>query len=128
MKDEHVENSPPSFVPPAVTSRSASGSSTRFHRSSHDARRQFQKADETIPICIVGLPPRICKSGSQHRTFRLRHLHGRVRRQGTLRAAEFDQDEKAQTFTLCRADNLAQFTYSLSRFEKITAARYAGGR
>ena len=44
----------------------------------------------------------------------------------TMRAAEFDQDEKARTFTLCRADNQAQFAYSLSRFEKITAARYTG--
>jgi hypothetical protein len=44
----------------------------------------------------------------------------------TIRAAEFDQDKKAQTFTLRRADNRAQFAYSLSRFEKITASRYKG--
>ena len=44
-----------------------------------------------------------------------------------IRAAEFDHDEEDQTFTLCRADNQAQFAYSLSRFEKITSARYAGG-
>jgi hypothetical protein len=41
-----------------------------------------------------------------------------------IRAAEFDQDERARTFTLCRADNRSQFTYSLSRFEKLSAARY----
>jgi len=46
--------------------------------------------------------------------------------QQTIRTAEFDQDEKARTFTLYRADNQAQFAYSLSRFEKITAARYKG--
>jgi hypothetical protein len=44
----------------------------------------------------------------------------------TIRAVEFDQDKKAHTFTLCRADNQAQFAYSLSRFEKIAAARYTG--
>ena len=46
----------------------------------------------------------------------------------TMRAAEFDQDEKARTFTLCRADDRWQFAYSFSRFEKITAGRYAGWR
>jgi hypothetical protein len=44
----------------------------------------------------------------------------------TIRAAEFDHDEKARVFTLCRADNQAQFAYSMARFEKITATRYAG--
>ena len=37
-------------------------------------------------------------------------------------------DEKAHTFTLCRADNYWQFAYSFSRFEKITAGRYAEWR
>jgi len=44
----------------------------------------------------------------------------------TIRTSEFDYDQKAHTFTLRRADNAAQYAYSLSRFEKITAARYKG--
>jgi hypothetical protein len=44
----------------------------------------------------------------------------------TIRTVKFNQDAEAQTFTLHRADNQPQFTYSMSRFEKITAGRYKG--
>ena len=44
----------------------------------------------------------------------------------TIRAPEFDEDKAEQTFTLCRADNDAQFNYSMIRFEKIFAGRYKG--
>src|SRR5262249_1134187 len=44
----------------------------------------------------------------------------------TIRTKEFDQDAEQKTFTLHRADNQPQFTYSMSRYEKITAGRYKG--
>ena len=43
-------------------------------------------------------------------------------------APEYKRDVEQQTFTLCRADDQAQFTYSMSRFDKMTADRYAGWR
>src|SRR5262249_50870182 len=44
----------------------------------------------------------------------------------TTRTEQFDQDEKDRTFTLCRADNEAQFAYSMVRFEKMAADRFKG--
>src|SRR5262249_31798271 len=39
---------------------------------------------------------------------------------------EFKRDVESKTFTLCRADNFAQFAYSMVRFKKLTADRYKG--
>ena len=33
---------------------------------------------------------------------------------------------EAKTFTLCRADNLAQFSYFMSRYKKISTGSYQG--
>ena len=41
-------------------------------------------------------------------------------------APEYKTDIERKTFTLCRADDQAQFNYSMSRFDKMTADRYAG--
>ena len=41
-------------------------------------------------------------------------------------APEYKRDIEQKTFTLCRADDQAQFNYSMSRFDKMTADRYAG--
>lgn len=41
-------------------------------------------------------------------------------------APEYKRDVEHQTFTLCRADDRPQFAYSMSRFKKMTADRYAG--
>jgi hypothetical protein len=90
---------------------------------------KFEKADETIPICLIGLhhdysecmEPRgnierfdfgICMAAFDGRT--------------TIQNDAFDSDIESQTFTLLRADNEAQFAYSMRRFEKITADRYRG--
>ena len=43
-------------------------------------------------------------------------------------APEYKTDIERKAFTLCRADNQAQFNYSMSRFDKMTADRYAGWR
>ena len=87
---------------------------------------KFEKADETIPVCIIGLLPQFANPKDNIARFDFGICMAAFDGKQTMRAAEFDQDEKAHTFTLCRADNQAQFSYSLSRFEKITAARYAG--
>ena len=43
-------------------------------------------------------------------------------------APEYKRDVEQKTFTLCRADDWSQFNYSMSRFDKLTADRYAGWR
>ena len=40
-------------------------------------------------------------------------------------AAQFEPDVREKTFTLCRADNTAQFNYSMKRFETLSS-RYDG--
>lgn len=87
---------------------------------------KFEKADETIPVCIIGLLPRFANPKDNVARFDFGICMAAFDGKQTIRAAEFDVDEGAHTFTMCRADNPAQFAYSLSRFEKITAARYAG--
>ena len=86
---------------------------------------KFEKADESIPVCLVGLTT-------------ARGMQDNLRRFdfGTCMAAwdgdevyvapEYTIDTNKKTFTLCRADNQAQFNYSLSRYRKLTADRYAG--
>ena len=89
---------------------------------------KFEKADETIPVCIIGLEPQFTTPKANIARFDFGVCMAAFDGKQTIRATEFDQDEKAHTFTLCRADNKAQFIYSVSRFEKITAGRYAEWR
>jgi hypothetical protein len=127
MKDEHVEEA-------AALLRSACsyvkvGDWKQYLGFSDPAMTRvakFEKADETIPICIIGLLPKYASPKHNISRFDFGICMAAFDGQQTMRAEEFDQDEKAHTFTLCRADNQAQFTYSMSRFEKITATRYAG--
>jgi hypothetical protein len=86
----------------------------------------YEKADEVTPICIIGLLPDFASPRDNIARFDFGICMAAFDGKQTMRAAEFDQDERARTFTLCRADSQAQFNYSLSRFEKITAARYTG--
>jgi Poly A polymerase head domain len=86
---------------------------------------KFEKADETIPVCLIGLK-------------KARGMQANLRRFdfGTCMAAwdgdevyvapEYKRDVERKTFTLCRADNWPQFNYSMCRFDKMTADRYAG--
>jgi hypothetical protein len=87
---------------------------------------KFEKADETIPVCIIGLLPSFANQQDNILRFDFGICMAAFDGKRVLRTAKFDQDEKAHTFTLYRADNYAQYAYSLSRFEKITAARYKG--
>jgi hypothetical protein len=87
---------------------------------------KFEKADETIPICIIGLRPGCATPGNNMARFDFGICMAGFDGDKLIRTEEFDLDEKARTFTLYRADNLAQYKYSISRFEKITAGRYQG--
>lgn len=87
---------------------------------------KFEKADETIPICIIGLQPRFANPEANISRFDFGICMVAFDGQQTTRTAEFDHDVKEHAFTLHRADNQKQFDYSLSRFEKITVGRYAG--
>ena len=127
MKDEHVEEA-------AALLRSSSsyvkvGEWKEYLGFSDPAMTRvakFEKTDETVPICIIGLQPGFATPKSNIARFDFGICMAAFDGNQIIRTAEFDQDEKAQTFTLCRADNQAQFAYSVSRFEKITANRYKG--
>jgi hypothetical protein len=87
---------------------------------------KFEKADEEIPVCLIGLT----YSGLMEDNIR-RFDFGICMaawdgKHDPLLLPEFKDDCGSQTFTLHRADDLAQFRYSMSRFRKITADRYAG--
>jgi hypothetical protein len=87
---------------------------------------KFEKADETIPICIIGLLPCYVSPKANMGRFDFGICMAAFDGDKVIRTGEFDIDERAHTFTLYRADNAPQFAYSMSRFEKITAGRYAG--
>ena len=87
---------------------------------------KFEKADATIPVCIIGLVPGVVAPEDNIARFDFGICMAAFDGNKTIQAAQFDQDAEDQTFTLCRADNQPQFDYSLSRFEKIVANRYRG--
>ena len=85
----------------------------------------FEKADETIPICLIGLKQ---TQGMQANLARFDFGLCMAGWDGdkVYTAPEYKIDSEQKTFTLCRADNQTQFDYSMSRFDKMTADRYAG--
>src|SRR3974390_2540526 len=66
---------------------------------------KFEKADEKIPICIIGFLPGFSNPRRNGARFDFGICMAAFDGKQTMRAAEFGQDEKAHTFTLCRADN-----------------------
>jgi hypothetical protein len=127
MEDDHVEEA-------AALLRSACayvkvGEWAQYLEFSDPAMTRvakFEKADETIPICIIGLLPQFANPEKNIARFDFGICMAAYDGKQTLRTWKFEADEKAHAFTLHRADNPAQFAYSMSRFEKITAARFAG--
>jgi hypothetical protein len=87
---------------------------------------KFEKADEALPICIIGLKPEYTDPRDNISRFDFGVCMAAFDGEETFQAEEFDHDIASRTFTLLRADNEAQFAYSMSRFEKITAGRYSG--
>jgi Poly A polymerase head domain len=86
---------------------------------------KFEKADETIPVCLIGLAEDLSPHDNIAR-FDFGVCMAAWQGGSTLMitAAHFKRDIESKTFTLRRADNLAQFSYSMVRFEKLTADRY----
>jgi hypothetical protein len=87
---------------------------------------KFEKAEETIPLCIIGLKSNYAEPEENIARFDFGICMAAFDGENVIRADEFRDDVEDQTFTLCRADNVEQFNYSMSRYDKITAGRYNG--
>lgn len=87
---------------------------------------KFEKAEETIPVCIIGLKSKYAEPEANIARFDFGVCMAEFDGNEVLRAPEFDIDVENKVFTLHRADNFEQFAYSLSRHRKITAGRYQG--
>ena len=87
---------------------------------------KFEKADETIPLCIIGLKSKYVEPEANITRFDFGICMAAFDGENVLRTPEFDSDVENKVFTLHRADNFSQFAYSLSRHRKITAGRYQG--
>ena len=87
---------------------------------------KFEKAEETIPLCIIGLKSQYMAPEDNIGRFDFGVCMAAFDGENVIRADEFRDDVDNQTFTLCRADNIEQFNYSMERYRKITAGRYSG--
>jgi hypothetical protein len=87
---------------------------------------KFEKAEETIPLCIIGLKSRYAAPQANISRFDFGVCMVAFDGENTIRTDEFDNDVSEKAFTLLRADNYGQFAYSMSRFRKITSGRYQG--
>lgn len=87
---------------------------------------KFEKAEETTPLCIIGLKSKYASPEANIARFDFGICMAAFDGNEVLRAPEFDTDAENKVFTLHRADNFEQFAYSLSRHRKITAGRYQG--
>jgi hypothetical protein len=88
---------------------------------------KFEKADETIPICLIGLKESLSPHDNIDRfDFGCCMAAWPGGTAKMITDVRFKRDVESKTFTLCRADDLAQFSYSMVRFKKLTADRYEG--
>ena len=85
---------------------------------------KFEKADETIPICLIGLTKDLAPDDNIARFDFGVCMAAWDGTGAMITNDDFKRDIESKTFTLCRADNLAQFSYSMVRFKKLTADRY----
>jgi hypothetical protein len=86
---------------------------------------RFERADETVPICLIGLKsPKPMDVNVERFDFGI--CMAAWDGHDVYKTDAFDHDAGHQTFTLLRADNQPQFNYSMVRFEKLTKQRYAG--
>ncbi|MET4313539.1 hypothetical protein [Bradyrhizobium sp. RT4b] len=94
---------------------------------------RFEKADEEIPVCLIGLSHDWMEGRKMTMQENLARFDFGVCMAGwdgheVYTAPQYKRDVEQKTFTLCRADDMAQLNYSMSRFEKMTADRYTGWR
>jgi hypothetical protein len=87
---------------------------------------KFEKYDEDVPVCIIGPKPAFATPRANVGRFDFGICMAAFDGNDVIRTPSFDRDIETRTFTLLRADNGAQFAYSMSRFEKITEGRYSG--
>jgi hypothetical protein len=89
---------------------------------------KFEKANETIPLCLIALSRgAVDEIGRDNiRRFDFGICMAAWTGQDLIIDDRFNADRDRQTFTLHRADNEAQFAYSMARFKKLTQERYAG--
>jgi Poly A polymerase head domain len=84
---------------------------------------KFEKADETIPLCLIGLKEELTPRENVER-FDFGLCMAWWDGKNITTTDQFKRDAEAKTFTLCRADNNSQFAYSMIRFKKLAADRY----
>lgn len=93
---------------------------------------KFEKADETIPICLIALKNLNDHDGAKEaaernmKRFDFGLCMAAWDRFDIISTSRFTDDNTKKTFTLYRADNAGQFAYSMRRFENLTADRYVG--
>jgi Poly A polymerase head domain len=85
---------------------------------------KFEKADETIPVCLIGLAEALNPHDNITRFDFGICMAAWAGGDSMITAGSFKRDIERKTFTLCRAGNFAQFAYSMVRFKKLTADRY----
>jgi hypothetical protein len=87
---------------------------------------KFEKADEATPISLIGLNAEGADVELNLYRFDFGICMAAWDGEKVITLPEYRRDLEAKSFTLCRADNYWQFVYSMSRFNKMTADRYAG--
>jgi hypothetical protein len=86
---------------------------------------KFEKADETIPICIIALKRGLTPDENITR-FDFGVCMAAWADGELTTSPQFIKDIESKTFTLYRADNESQFAYSMVRYTKLTVDRYKG--
>jgi hypothetical protein len=86
---------------------------------------KFEKADATIPICLIGLKDELTPQENVER-FDFGVCMAFWTGGQLVTNDQFKRDAESKSFTLYRADDDIQFAYSMVRFKKLTADRYAG--
>jgi hypothetical protein len=87
---------------------------------------KFEKHDETIPICLIFLAEDLEPADNIERFDFGICMAAWAGGKFITKDPRFTRDVEGKTFALCRADNAAQFAYSMVRFTKLTADRYQG--
>jgi hypothetical protein len=87
---------------------------------------KFEKADETIPICLISLKGNVDPEDNIARFDFGVCMAAWTGPDDFITTNDFTRDIESKTFTLHRADDAAQFAYSMVRFKKLTADRYQG--
>jgi hypothetical protein len=90
-----------------------------------DRVAKFEHADETIPIAVIALKEPLAVRANLAR-FDFGVCMCGWDGDEVIETPAFRHDLEKKVFTLHRADHEAQFSYSMRRYERLTAERYAG--